>query len=161
MSLVRAGLFTALYSLGASLLRVLGGYASDRIGGEKVTFISFLTVGVGALLMYLALNSASLALAGEMILALGMGFSNAAVFKLVPKYSPASVGGAAGIVGGLGAFGGFVIPLLMGIFVKINAHPGYAQGFSVFVIMAAIALVLFAVLNRYAPDEAKDVAIAS
>ena len=161
MSLVRAGLFTALYSLGASFLRVLGGYASDRIGGEKVTFISFLTVGVGALLMYLALNSASLALAGEMILALGMGFANAAVFKLVPKYSPASVGGAAGIVGGLGAFGGFVIPLLMGIFVKINAHPGYAQGFSVFVIMAAIALVLFAVLNRYAPDEAKDVAIAS
>jgi NNP family nitrate/nitrite transporter-like MFS transporter len=161
MSLVRAGLLTALYSLSSSLLRVLGGFASDRIGGEKVTFISFLTVGIGALFMFLALQSASLALAGEMILALGMGFANAAVFKLVPKYSPAAVGGAAGIVGGLGAFGGFAIPLLMGIFVKINAQSGYAQGFSVFVIMAVIALVLFAVLNRFTPKEAKDVATAS
>ena len=111
--------------------------------------------------MYLALHSASLALAGEMILALGMGFANAAVFKLVPKYSPAAVGGAAGIVGGLGAFGGFAIPLLMGIFVKINAQPGYAQGFSVFVIMAVIALILFAVLNRHAHKETKDVALVS
>jgi NNP family nitrate/nitrite transporter-like MFS transporter len=153
MSLVRAGLLTALYSLSSSLLRVLGGYVSDRIGGEKVTFISFLTVGIGASLMFLALQSVSLALAGEMILALGMGFANAAVFKLVPKYTPAAVGGAAGIVGGLGAFGGFVIPLLMGLFIKINGHSGYAQGFSVFVLMAVMALILFAVLNRYTPVE--------
>jgi len=159
--LVRAGLLTALYSLSASLLRVLGGYASDRIGGEKIILISFLTVGIGALLMFLALQSASLALAGEMIIALGMGFANAAVFKLVPKYSPAAVGGAAGIVGGLGAFGGFVIPLLMGLFVKINGHSGYAQGFSVFVVMAVMALILFAALNRYAPKEDEDVAAAS
>jgi NNP family nitrate/nitrite transporter-like MFS transporter len=159
--LVHAGLLTALYSLSASLLRVIGGYASDRIGGEKVSLISFLTVGIGALLMFLALQSASLAFAGEMILALGMGFANAAVFKLVPKYSPAAVGGAAGIVGGLGAFGGFVIPLLMGLFVKINGRSGYAQGFSVFVVMAVIASILFVVLNRYAPKENEGVTPAS
>ena len=84
-----------------------------------------------------------------------MGFANAAVFKLVPKYSPAAVGGAAGIVGGLGAFGGFVIPLVMGLFVKINGKIGYAQGFSVFVVMAVLALILFMVLNQYAPKEAE------
>ena len=151
--LVHAGLLTAFYSLSASLLRVLGGYASDRIGGEKIILISFLTVGIGALLMFLALQSKSLALAGEMILALGMGFANAAVFKLVPKYSPAAVGGASGIVGGLGAFGGFVIPLLMGLFVKINGQSGYARGFSVFVVMAVVALILFAALSRYALAE--------
>jgi len=161
MSLVRAGLLTALYSLSASLLRVLGGYASDRIGGEKVTLISFLTVGIGALVMFLASQSAGSALVGEMILALGMGFANAAVFKLVPKYSPTAVGGAAGIVGGMGAFGGFVIPLLMGIFVRIDGQSGYAEGFSVFVVMAAIALILFAVLNRYASRETEDVEVAS
>lgn len=148
--LVRAGLFTAFFSISASLLRVLGGYASDRMGGEKVALASFLMVGIGALFMFLALRSESLALAGEMILALGMGVANAAVFKLVPKYSPAAVGGAAGIVGGLGAFGGFAIPLLMGLFVKINGQTGYAQGFSVFVIMAVLAMILFAVLNRQA-----------
>ncbi len=155
MNLVRAGLLTAFYSLSSSLLRVLGGYVSDRMGGEKICLISFLIIGIGASLMFLALQSVRLAFAGEMILALGMGFANAAVFKLVPKYSPAAVGGAAGIVGGLGAFGGFVIPLLMGLFVKINGQSGYAQGFSVFVVMAAIALILFVVLNRYAPKEAE------
>jgi NNP family nitrate/nitrite transporter-like MFS transporter len=152
--LVRAGLLTAFYSLSASLLRVLGGYASDRMGGEKVVYISFIILGIGSIVMVLASRSSGLAFAGEMILALGMGFANAAVFKLVPKYSPAAVGGAAGIVGGLGAFGGFVTPLIMGLFVKINGQPGYAQGFSVFVVMAALALILFAVLNRYAPKEA-------
>ena len=76
--------------------------------------------------MIQATRSVGLGCAGEMILALGMGFANAAVFKLVPKYSPKAVGGAAGIIGGLGAFGGFAIPPIMGLFVKINGAAGYS-----------------------------------
>ena len=156
MSLVKAGGLTALYSLSASLLRVLGGFASDRLGGERVTLVSFIIVGIGALLMMLAGGSIGMAITGEVILALGMGFANAAVFKLVPKYSPAAVGGAAGIVGGLGAFGGFVIPPLMGLFVKINGAAGYAQGFGVFIGLSILSVVLIAVLNRQAPVSVKD-----
>ena len=154
-SLVKAGGLTALFSLSASLLRVLGGYASDRMGGEKVTLYSFVIVVAGSSLMVLATRSIGLALAGEILLALGMGFANAAVFKLVPKYSPAAVGGAAGIVGGLGAFGGFVVPPLMGLFVKFSGQAGYAQGFLVFLALAGVALVLFVILNRYAPTNVK------
>ena len=154
-SMVKAGGLTALYSLSASLLRVAGGYASDRLGGEKITFYSFLVVAAGALLMLTAARLFQVALAGEMLLALGMGFANAAVFKLVPKYTPASVGGAAGIIGGLGAFGGFVIPPLMGLFVKISGAPGYANGFAVFLALTVVALVLLLLLNRYrTPDAA-------
>lgn len=149
-SMVKAGGLTALYSLSASLMRVLGGYASDRMGGEKVTFVSFVVVGIGALFMIQATRSAGLGLAGEMILALGMGFANAAVFKLVPKYSPKAVGGAAGIIGGLGAFGGFAIPPIMGLFVKINGDTGYSQGFSVFLGLTVLALILFGLIKRYA-----------
>jgi NNP family nitrate/nitrite transporter-like MFS transporter len=155
MSLVKAGGLTALYSLSASLLRVLGGFASDRLGGERVTLVSFIIVGIGALVMMLAAGSTGMAITGEVILALGMGFANAAVFKLVPKYSPAAVGGAAGIVGGLGAFGGFVIPPLMGLFVKINGVAGYAQGFGVFIGLSILSIVLIAVLNRQAPVSVK------
>jgi MFS transporter, NNP family, nitrate/nitrite transporter len=155
MSLVKAGGLTALYSLSASLLRVLGGFAADRLGGERVTLVSFIIVGIGALLMLLAGGSTAMAITGELILALGMGFANAAVFKLVPKYSPAAVGGAAGIVGGLGAFGGFVIPPLMGLFVKINGAAGYAQGFGVFIGLSILSVVLIAVLNRQAPVSVK------
>jgi len=152
-SLVRAGMLTALYSIPASLLRVLGGYVSDRAGGEKTIFFSFLIVATGAVLIILATRSAGLALAGVLLLALGMGFANAAVFKLVPKYSPNAVGGAAGIIGGLGAFGGFIIPVLMGLFVKLSGTAGYSQGFWVFLGLALTALILFAVLNRYAPKK--------
>jgi NNP family nitrate/nitrite transporter-like MFS transporter len=155
MSLVKAGGLTALYSLSASLLRVLGGFASDRLGGERVTLVSFIIVGIGALVMMLAAGSTGMAITGEVILALGMGFANAAVFKLVPKYSPAAVGGAAGIVGGLGAFGGFVIPPLMGLFVKINGAAGYAQGFGAFIGLSIVSIVLIAVLNRQAPVSVK------
>jgi NNP family nitrate/nitrite transporter-like MFS transporter len=117
--------------------------------------VSFIIMGIGALLMLLAGGSVGMAITGEMVLALGMGFANAAVFKLVPKYSPAAVGGAAGIVGGLGAFGGFVIPPLMGLFVKFNGAAGYAQGFGVFIGLSILSVVLIVVLNRQAPVNVK------
>ncbi len=148
-SLVAAGLLTALYSLSCSLLRVAGGYFSDGLGGEAMVLVSFIAIVLGAVLMVLATDAFGIAVAGQMILALGMGFANAAVFKLVPKYSPKAVGGAAGIVGGLGAFGGFVIPPLMGLFVKLNGPRGYSHGFAIFVGLALLALFLFFVLQRH------------
>jgi NNP family nitrate/nitrite transporter-like MFS transporter len=152
-SLVTAGLLTALYSLSCSLLRVVGGFVSDSLGGERVVLGSFAVTTLGALLMTAARESFAVALTGQMLLAVGMGFANAAVFKLVPKYSPKSVGGAAGVVGGLGAFGGFVIPPLMGLLVKAFGQPGYAWGYSVFVALAAMSLVVFFILNRFAPSK--------
>jgi nitrate/nitrite transporter NarK len=150
-SLITAGILTAIYSLSCSFLRVLGGFASDNIGGEKIVLVSFLAIVLGAILMLLATDLISFAITGMMILALGMGFANAAVFKLVPKYSPMAVGGAAGIVGGLGAFGGFVIPPSMALFVRFNGLIGYSQGFFIFLVLALLSLVLFAVLYRSTP----------
>ena len=151
--LVTAGLLTALYSLSCSLLRVVGGFVSDSLGGENVVLGSFVSVVLGAALMVMATDSLALAVSGQMVLALGMGFANAAVFKLVPKYSPKFVGGAAGIVGGLGAFGGFVIPPLMGLFIKIYGDSGYSLGYSVFVALGLVALAVYVILNRYAPSK--------
>jgi NNP family nitrate/nitrite transporter-like MFS transporter len=155
-SLVLAGSLTALYSLSASILRVFGGFTADRIGGEKTVFFSFLVVTGGAITMMLASGSLALAVTGEMLLALGMGFANAGVFKLVPKYTPETVGGSAGIVGGLGAFGGFVIPPVMGLFVKVSGVQGYSQGFAVFLGLSLLSIALFAILNRYAPKSAAE-----
>jgi NNP family nitrate/nitrite transporter-like MFS transporter len=155
-SLVVAGSLTALYSLSTSLLRVLGGLTSDRIGGERTVFISFLIVTIGAALLIVAAESMAVAITGEIFLALGMGFANAAVFKLVPKYTPETVGGSAGIVGGLGAFGGFVIPPVMGLFVQVWGVAGYSQGFAVFLGLSLLSLLLFAILNRYAPKSAAE-----
>jgi NNP family nitrate/nitrite transporter-like MFS transporter len=148
VSLVAAGLLTAAFSLSASLLRVVGGMTSDRIGGERVVALSMIAVGAGAVVMILARSSPAAAFGGEMLMALGMGFANAAVFKLVPKFTPRAVGGAAGIIGGLGAFGGFVIPPLLGLFVRLSGQPGYSQGFFIFLGLSLLALILFIVLKR-------------
>jgi len=157
-SLVLAGALTALYSLSASILRVLGGFTSDRIGGEKTVSLAFVIVTIGAIAMMMASGSIAIAVGGELLLALGMGFANAAVFKLVPKYTPETVGGAAGIVGGLGAFGGFVLPPLMGLFVKLSGTEGYASGFAVFLGLSLLSLAFFAILNRYAPERTAEAA---
>ncbi|UCF83158.1 MAG: MFS transporter [Desulfobacteraceae bacterium] len=149
MTLVQAGILTALYSLSASILRVFGGAASDFLGGEKVASASFLIMITGSVLMILPLRSIALAVVGELLLALGMGFANAAVFKLVPKFMPAAVGGTAGIVGGLGAFGGFVIPVFMGLVVKLVGSSGYPFGFSVFLVLSALSFLLLAFLGKF------------
>jgi NNP family nitrate/nitrite transporter-like MFS transporter len=155
LGIVTAGGLTAAYSLSSSLLRVLGGYSADRFSGEVVTLFSFFTVIAGSVLMVLVSESFGLALAGQMLMALGMGFANAAVFKLVPRYTPAAVGGASGIVGGLGAFGGFVIPLFMGFFVDVSPTRGYSNGFLVFTLLTGLALILLSVLHRFPPQEQK------
>jgi NNP family nitrate/nitrite transporter-like MFS transporter len=153
-TLVRAGQLAALYSISTSLLRVLGGWVSDRFGGERVVLVSFILTGLGGWLMTGAAGRPGLAVTGQMVMALGMGFANAAVFKLVPLYSPKAVGGVSGIVGGLGAFGGFAIPPLMGLLVRDSAGLGYARGFWIFVGLAGASLVLFGLLKKYAPKPA-------
>lgn len=150
LSMVKAGGLTSLYALAASLLRVAGGYGADRWGGERVSLASFVVVGIGAGITMAAGASLAAALTGQMLLAVGMGFANAAVFKLVPKYTPRTVGGAAGIVGGLGAFGGFVIPLLLGLFVKYANAAGYARGFGVFLGLSILAVGGIGLLLREA-----------
>ena len=154
--LVLAGSLTALYSLSTSLLRVCGGLLSDRIGGEKTVLASFTVAALASLLMVVA-ASMSLAIVAELLLALGMGFANAAVFKLVPKYTPQTVGGSAGIVGGLGAFGGFVIPPVMGLFVTWLGGRGYSLGFSVFLGLALCSIGLILLMNRRTSEAASRV----
>jgi NNP family nitrate/nitrite transporter-like MFS transporter len=142
-----AGALTALYSMGASLIRVYGGVTADRLGGENTMIGSLLVTVVGALILTLS-NSYALSIAGAVLLAAGMGTANAAVFKLVPQEVPEAVGGAAGWVGGLGAFGGFAIPPTMGLFVGLQGAAGYATGFATFIVLGLGSLALGLVLRR-------------
>jgi NNP family nitrate/nitrite transporter-like MFS transporter len=148
-----AGALTALYSLSASLLRVAGGLCSDRFGGERTAVVSFLVVGAGSLLMVAADDSTARAVAGAMTLALGMGFANAGVFKLIPTYIPDAVGGAAGLVGGLGALGGFLIPLALSLLVETLGGAGYPAGFGLFLGLSAACIGLLGVLRKWSGED--------
>ena len=129
------------FSLLAAAIRVFGGVISERFGGERVALAAFTAVLIGALLLTLV-TQFGINLLGEVVIALGMGIGNAAVFKMVPKYVPDAVGGASGWVGGLGALGGFVIPPILGLFVDVLGPVGYARGFFVYAVLGAAAMAL-------------------
>lgn len=149
-----AGALAALYSLLTSSIRMAGGVMADRLreGGENTTVLALLFMLSGGLLMTGA-DGLPLALPGILLLALGMGVTNAAVFKLVAKEIPEAVGGAAGWVGGLGAFGGFAIPPMLAFAVKDLGNKGYAVGFVVFVFLALCSLTAVWIL-KYAQTAA-------
>lgn len=138
---VKAGLFTAIFSIIASLIRVYAGKVADNLGGEKVALIAMSTILVTAAALSWSTNHLT-SIMIVVFLAIGMGSANGAIFKLVPVYVPKAVGGAAGWIGGLGAFGGFAIPPVMGAIAGKYGVTGYARGFIVFVVLAAIDLII-------------------
>src|SRR5665647_1695112 len=72
----------ALVAILTCVLRVIGGILSDRLleGGENTTILALLIMMVGALVMVDA-HEYELAIPGIVLLAFGMGVSNAGVFK--------------------------------------------------------------------------------
>lgn len=139
--LVKAGMFTALFSILSAVLRVPSGWLSDKIGGIRVAFLAMFILLVSSLMMGFT-SSEGMSVVWTLLIALAFGMNNAAIFKLVPFYVPQSVGGASGWVGGLGAFGGFVIPPVMGWVVSWLGNVGYARGFLVFTILAAVNILI-------------------
>lgn len=145
-TIILAGTLTAVYSLSASAARMVGGIISDKLGGEKILGLSLIIMLVGSLVMIAAINF-NTTLVAQLLLALSMGAANAAVFKLVPKFAPTTVGGTTGIVGGLGAFGGFGIPLALGGFV--SRFGSYTKAFAIFAALALISLILLKKLKTF------------
>jgi NNP family nitrate/nitrite transporter-like MFS transporter len=142
LSLTDAGILGGVgFSLLAAVARVGGGSLAERFGGEYMAAISFTIVLIGAALLT-ALTAFGINVAGELLIGLGMGLGNAAVFKMVPKYVPHAVGGASGLVGGLGALGGFVIPPTLGLFAGALGDSGYSGGFFVYVVLAVAAIMV-------------------
>lgn len=142
-----AGLLTALYSIGTSVVRVLGGGISDKLGGFKSMVAALGLSFAGAILVALGLG-AVFTTVGLVLMALGMGLGNAACFKLVPQFIPKAVGGAAGWIGGLGGFGGFVLPLGLTAVLGINGPgTGYSEGFWIFAAIFAACFLILAILN--------------
>lgn len=142
LSLTSAGILGgAGFSLLAAVARVGGGSLAEKYGGEYMSAISFAIVLVGAALLTAVIDFPT-NVAGELLIGLGMGLANAAVFKMVPKYVPHAVGGASGLVGGLGALGGFVIPPVLGLFAGALGDAGYSGGFFSYVVLALAAIMV-------------------
>jgi len=109
-----AGLRTAGFVVLATLLRPVGGWLADRIGGAQVLSVVFF--GIVPFSLLLAWQSIIPFTAGALGCAALLGVGNGAIFKLVPQYFPRDTGTVTGLVGAIGGLGGFFPPLLLGAF---------------------------------------------
>jgi len=109
-----AGLRTAGFVVLATLMRPVGGWLSDKIGGARVLSGVFFAIALFALL--LGWKSMVPFTVGALGCAALLGMGNGAVFQLVPRYFPKERATVTGLVGAMGGMGGFFPPLLLGIF---------------------------------------------
>jgi len=136
-----AGFRAAGFVVLATLMRPLGGWLADRIGGAQV--LSWVFGGVSLCALLLMWPSMAPFTVGALACAMLLGLGNGAVFKLVPEHFPKDAGTVTGLVGALGGLGGFFPPLLLGVFRdQVGAiWPG-------FVLLSLTALSLRVANNR-------------
>jgi NNP family nitrate/nitrite transporter-like MFS transporter len=73
------------------------------------------------------------------VVGVGMGIGKASVYKYVPNYFPKDVGAVGGLVGALGALGGFVLPPVFGAIGRWTGSPQSA--FIALLVMTAGSLL--------------------
>jgi NNP family nitrate/nitrite transporter-like MFS transporter len=107
-----AGFRAAGFIVTATLLRPVGGWLADNIGGARV--LSGVFAGAVPFALLFCWPAMLPFTVGAFGCAALLGIGNGAVFKLVPQYFPAETGTVTGLVGAMGGLGGFFPPLLLG-----------------------------------------------
>jgi len=150
LSRVSAGDFTTLVVVAGSLLRPVGGWLSDRLGGYRL--LVFLLAGF-ALCVASVASTPPLAMAVTLLfVGMGMlGMGNGAVFQLVPQRFPDRMGIVTGLVGAAGGLGGFFLPTVLGAARDLTGS--YAVGLLLFGGVFAIGtIVLLELGSRWAEN---------
>lgn len=140
------GKYSAIIVVMASILRVLGGWLSDRLGGVRLLHV--LCTAIAATIAAAALLPANpWVMVAILILTFSaMGAGNGAVFQLVPLRFRSSTAVAGSLIGEIGALAGGFLPNVMGLGKKYAGS--FRPGFLALLGLAALALFL---LSRVAP----------
>ncbi|HEY0842360.1 nitrate/nitrite transporter [Methylotenera sp.] len=136
---VVAGYCTAACVFAGSLVRPLGGWLADRVGGIRTLLTMYILAAVLLVIMSFGqptYQSALMVIIPTMAI-LGMG--NGAVFQLVPQRFRKEIGVMTGLVGMAGGVGGFYLASSLG-FIK-QATGNYQVGILIFAGLAALAVL--------------------
>lgn len=169
---VAAGLMASLVVLGGSLMRPVGGYIADRVGGIASLQTLFILVSLAYLTISFmpegpapdAVQAGTAKVAGWGILelppiawvstlvffagAIALGMGNGSVFQLVPLRFRGEIGMMSGLVGAAGGVGGFFLAKTLGL--SWSMQHSFAAGFSVFAALPLFGLFgLLAVKRRW------------
>ncbi len=131
LGIKQAGILTMLYSLPGSIFRAFGGIMSDIYGARKIMYIVFYFSII--LLIFLSYPATVYIVQGifndvvintminlfffsvfTILLGFFMSLGKGAVYKYISYYYPYNIGFVGGIVGAIGSFGGFFLPILFG-----------------------------------------------
>ncbi|MCH6471051.1 MFS transporter [Sinomonas terrae] len=141
-----------------SLSRPYGGKLADRFGGARITVTSFAVMAVAtlALIATLPLKSFWLFLALFLVLFAASGVGNGSTYRMIPvifarasrsarsgaapSYTARLSSAALGLISAIGAYGGFVIPQLLGA--SSSATGSYVPAFFGFVGTYALMLIV-------------------
>ncbi len=132
LDLQTAALITMCFTLPSGLIRALGGWASDKWGGDTVTwwvfwvsmvclfFLSYppTTFVVHGIKGDVAIDIAvGVVLFTVFIFVIGMaqGIGKASVYRSLADHYPENMGSVGGLVGVIGGLGGFTLPIMFGI----------------------------------------------
>ena len=113
-----------------SVARPLGGKLADRIGGARITAVSFVMLAVGAAAALWSVQTVNMPMffASFMFLFIATGIGNGSTYRMISKifrikgedaggdpltmlHMRRQAAGALGIISSMGAFGGFIVPL--------------------------------------------------
>jgi NNP family nitrate/nitrite transporter-like MFS transporter len=133
-----AGFFTAACVFAGSIVRPVGGYVADRIGGVKSLTGMYSLAAIFLATVSFAPSSVWSALALFMLAMLCLGMGNGAVFQLVPQRFRKEIAVMTGMVGMAGGVGGFYLASSLGYFKQVTGS--YQSGFLIFAALAVVAL---------------------
>lgn len=174
----KAALLTTLFIFPASLLRPMGGYLSDRFGARKVMYWTFgamlVTSGIlmmpqGHIVIKVATTKSDNGLLEilpwspnlffftlvTVLLGCAMGIGKAAVYKHIPEYFPMRVGSVGGLVGSLGALGGFFLLPIFGYaqqLTGIRSSPFAVLFLLTLVSLVWMHLIVLQILQKNSPN---------
>ena len=143
---VTAGYFTAACVFAGSLVRPIGGYVADRLGGIRSLTAMYLVAAVALAGVSAGLPTARQALSVFVIAMLALGMGNGAVFQLVPQRFREEIGAMTGLVGMAGGVGGFTLASSLGLARQLSGT--YQDGFLIFACLALVALAGLTTIKR-------------
>ena len=146
ISKVDAGFLMALMSLTGAMVRPIGGFIADRLSGVRVLFALLITIGACNFAFAALMPALGGGVALLLVLYVCFGLGNGATFQLVPHRWKGKTGVMTGIIGAAGGIGGFYLPVIMSM--AREATGSYQPGFVTFGVLAAVAFLIVATLQR-------------
>ena len=176
---VNALQYAWLGPLVGALIRPLGGWLSDKVGGARVTFWTFIVMGIGvfAVLQFLPANGGpgnfNLFLASFLLLFAAAGIGNGSTFRMIPvifmterqraadksaaaqeqaiKDANKEAAAVLGFSSAIGAYGGFFIPKSYGTSIAMTGGPEAALYVFIAFYVTCVAMTWWYYSRKNAP----------